>query len=253
VLTSYSGNTWETLASYDAAGRRGASRLVVSSGGALTQRAAEDGVPCLVVPPGLPPRSAVGYLLGGLLGVFDASFPESNEMRLSHVADELAVRMRSLARSTGGPARLAKAIAGKTPFIYAEEGLGALARRWKTQVEENAKRLAQFDIMPELFHNALVPWERISAADARSRVVLLLETAGQDRRFTSRFRYLEKILAARRVASYRVSLPGPDPLLALLTGIAWGDYVSLGVAELSHIDPYEVRALERMKELLAGE
>ncbi|MCI4330724.1 MAG: hypothetical protein L3K19_02610 [Thermoplasmata archaeon] len=252
IFTSYSGNTWETLAAYDQAGRRSAARLVVSSGGTLTERAAEDGVPCLVVPAGLPPRAALGFLLGGLLGVFDASFPESNEGRLATVTAELERRIRSLERPAGGPARLARALGRRSPYVYAEEGFSALARRWKTQVEENAKRLAHFDLLPELLHNALVPWERLSAQEAARRAVILLEATGQDSRLQLRFRYLGRVLKARRVAVHRVPLPGPDPLLALTTGVAWADYLSLALAELASVDPFEIRALERMKTALAG-
>jgi glucose/mannose-6-phosphate isomerase len=252
VLTSYSGNTWETLAAYDQAGRRGASRIVVSSGGALTTRAAEDGVPCLVIPAGYPPRAAVGFLLGGLLGVFDATFPESNEARLTRQSEELERRIRGFERPTGGPARLAARLGPRIPYIYAEEEYVALARRWKTQVEENAKRLAHFDALPELLHNALVPWEAMKASEAARRAVVLLEPTGQDRRIALRFRYLERILTERHVAIHRISFPGPDPLLALLTGVAWGDYLSLSIAERGGIDPAEIRALEALKAALDG-
>jgi len=60
---------------------------VITSGGELARRAERDGVPVLQIPPGLPPRAAVGYLLGGLLGLLDPFFPESNDRRLAAAAD----------------------------------------------------------------------------------------------------------------------------------------------------------------------
>lgn len=247
VCTSYSGNTWETLAAYDQAGAAGATRLVVSSGGALADRAADDGVPCLIVPPGSPPRAAVGFLLGGLLGVVDAAFPESNEDRVEAAAGALVVRLRSLMAPGAGPARLAQRIGARSPLIYVDAGHEALARRWKTQIEENAKRLAQFDTVPELLHNALVPWDVLPPAEVSRRAVVLLEPTGGDRRLAKRFRYLERLLARRKVTVGRVPLVGPDPLLALLTGVAWGDLVSLAMAERARVDPMDIRALEDLK------
>ena len=54
VILSYSGETGETLRAYTAAGRAGASRVVVTSGGTLAERAEEDRVPVLTLPAGMP-------------------------------------------------------------------------------------------------------------------------------------------------------------------------------------------------------
>ncbi|MCI4360946.1 MAG: hypothetical protein L3J91_04520 [Thermoplasmata archaeon] len=144
VFASYSGNTWETLAAYDEAARRGSFRLVVTSGGELARRADRDGVPSLQLPPGLPPRAAVGYQLGGLLGLLDPFFPESNEARVKRAATRVAATQSGLVSRRGLPSRLAAAIGRRTPEIYADVSFAGLARRWKTQIEENAKRLAHF-------------------------------------------------------------------------------------------------------------
>src|SRR5215213_4951358 len=63
LCSSYSGATEETLATYDAAKAAGAPRLVATTGGALAERAREDGVPVIPLPGGFQPRAAVGYSL----------------------------------------------------------------------------------------------------------------------------------------------------------------------------------------------
>src|SRR5215211_4776706 len=63
LCASYSGTTEETLATYDAAKAAGAPRLVATTGGALAERAREDGVPVIPLPGGFQPRAAVGYSL----------------------------------------------------------------------------------------------------------------------------------------------------------------------------------------------
>ena len=69
LLASYSGNTEETLASYEAAGFVGARRVVVTSGGKLAEQARADGVPVIPIPGCFQPRAAVAYLTVATLEV----------------------------------------------------------------------------------------------------------------------------------------------------------------------------------------
>lgn len=247
ILASYSGNTWETLVAYDAAGRAGARRVVITSGGALLDRATSDGVPALTVPPGIPPRSAVGYLLGGVLGLLDSSFPESLEGRVTRTAEATRVRIREYARARGPAARLARKIGDRLPFVYAEQSFVSLARRWKTQVEENAKRLAVFDEVPELFHNALVGWDALSRPEAHRFTALFLEWSGESPPVRQSFQYLARLLTAKGLPVTRVPLPSEDRLEALVNGVALGDHVSLFLADQEKVDPYPVDAITRLK------
>jgi glucose/mannose-6-phosphate isomerase len=252
ILVSYSGNTWETLRAYDAAGRAGAVRCVITSGGELGERAARDGVPLLPVPSGMPPRSAAGYLLGGILGLLDPWFPESNEGRIQRVAERTGSLIATYGRAKGPAASLAAKIGDRFPFVYAESSFLALARRWKTQFEENAKRLAVFDEVPELFHNALVGWDATPKAQAARNAILLLEWAGEGPMTRLSLRYLERLAKSRGAAVLRVPLASEDRLEALVAGISLGDYTSLFLADQRGIDPYPVDAITRLKATLGG-
>jgi glucose/mannose-6-phosphate isomerase len=247
IVVSYSGNTWESLRAYEAVGRTGASRTVVTSGGSLAERAESDGVPVLRVPPGMPPRSAVGHLLGGLFGLLDASFPESNEARLARVTERLRSQIGAYARPKGPAAAIAEAIGSRLPFVVADTAFVGLARRWATQIEENAKRVAAFDELPEMLHNQLVGWDGIGRAEARGRAVVLLDWAGSDPTVRKSLRYLDRLLAARHVVAVRVPLPSDDRLEALVSGLALGDHVSLELAARARVDPYPVDAITRLK------
>jgi glucose/mannose-6-phosphate isomerase len=251
-LLSYSGNTWETLRAYEAAGRARAFRIVLTSGGALAEAAARDHVPLLPIPSGFPPRAAVGHLFGGLLGVLDPWFPESNEERLRRITDRLPAVLGSYARPRGPADRIAAEVGDRFPFVYAESSFLGLARRWKTQVEENAKRLAAFDEVPELFHNALEGWAAISRADARRYAVLLLEWTGSSPIVRQSFRYLERLLRTKGVTVIRVPLGSDDRLEALVDGLSLGDHVSLFLADRDRIDPLPYDAITRFKETLTN-
>ncbi len=247
ILASYSGGTWETLATYDEAGRRGASRFGLSSGGELVRRAEGDGVPHLQLPPGLPPRAAVGYLLGGLLGLLDPFFPESNDERLHRAADRLEALQAGLGSPKGAPAQLARAVGTRTLEVYADQSLAGLARRWKTQVEENAKRLAHFDQFPEMFHNAIVGWDALPRDDARRWAAVVLEWKRQASSVGPGLGYFESLLKRRRVGVHRILFDAEDSLEALLTGVSFGDHFSLFLASNAGVDPYPIHAIARLK------
>ncbi len=250
IFASYSGNTWETLSAYTEAGRRGARRIAISSGGELARRAEVDEVPFLQLPPGMPPRSAAGFMFGSLLGLFDRFFPESNEARIRRSARHLQEMQRTLLSTRGTAARLATRVGPRIPFVYTESGFVALARRWKTQIEENAKRLAAYDEVPELLHNAIVGWDAIPALSARSVAVLMLQWSGAGPMTQKSFRYFERLLKSRGVIVELVPLVPEDRLEALVTGFSLGDHFSLFVAERARVEPYQVEAITRLKKAM---
>ena len=67
VVTSYSGNTEETLSVLNYGLERGLTTVAITSDGKLKEIAMDKGLPLLTVPEGYPPRGALGYLLGNSL------------------------------------------------------------------------------------------------------------------------------------------------------------------------------------------
>jgi len=253
LLLSYSGETREVLEAYDLAGRRGARRVVISSGGQLAERAETEDVPVLRVPGGSPPRAAVGHLMGGVLGLLDPIFPESNERRLEIAVEQLREQMPRLESARGPAALLAVKVADRLPFVVAERSFGGLARRWRTQLEENAKRIAVSDELPELLHNSVVGWDAVTRSDARRYAIVLLDWTGARPSARRAARYLDRLARARRVRTAHVPLPYEDRLAAICYGLALGDLFSLEIARRDGVDPYPIDAIGRVKAALAAE
>ncbi|HEV2165988.1 MAG TPA: SIS domain-containing protein, partial [Thermoplasmata archaeon] len=146
VLVSYSGNTSETLGAYESARATRARLVCVAAGGELARRADRDGHPNVRIPPGLPPRGALGWILGVLIGLLDPALPQTLSSRLVASAQRVDGRQREFASRHGGPAQLAHRVADRIPTILAWSGDLPVARRWQTQVEENAKRAARLEL-----------------------------------------------------------------------------------------------------------
>lgn len=250
IAVSYSGDTWETLRAFDEAGRRGAPRVAVSSGGRLADRAREEGVPHLRVPAGIPPRAALGHLLGGLLGLFEPAFPASNRDRLDRACKAIAATQEALGAADGAPARLAARLGGRLPWILTSSEFGPVARRWCTQIEENAKRLAHWDVVPESMHNAIVAWDALSRRDAPRFFAVRLESSGDDASIRARFEYMATMFARHSVPVATIRFDGADRLERVLRAVQWGDYLSLALARRGKVDPLGVQAITRMKRRL---
>src|SRR4029078_2844383 len=113
LCSSYSGDTEETLACYEAAEALGARRIAATTGGELAGAARRDGVPVIGLPSGLQPRAAVGYLFT----VAGAVPPLVGAAR--GIRTEIDSSAAHLGEASGGlgelAARLAKQLEGSIP------------------------------------------------------------------------------------------------------------------------------------------
>ena len=161
LAASYSGNTEETLTCFEAAGEAGAPRIALTTGGKLAEAARGAGVPVIGVPSGMQPRAAVVYMVVGALGCAAACGAAPSLRDEIEAASELLRRLAEAATDEDShPRRLARALHGRIPVIYGAAGTAPVATRWKTQVNENAKRPAFAAALPEADHNEICGWER---------------------------------------------------------------------------------------------
>ena len=141
LCSSYSGDTEETLACFEAADALGARRIVASTGGALVEGARAAGVPVIGLPGILPaPRTAVAYMLVcvaevAALGAVAPGIHTEVDAAATFLAEQEG-DLRSRA------AEIAARLDGTLPVFYGADLTTPVARRWKTQFNENAKQAA---------------------------------------------------------------------------------------------------------------
>jgi glucose/mannose-6-phosphate isomerase len=249
LCSSYSGETEETRACFAAAGALGARRLVAGTGGALVEEAREAGVPVIGLPGILQPRTAVAYMLVAAVEVAAlAGVAPRIQTEIEAAATFLSEQAGDLqARATEIGGRLA----GTLPVVYGAGLTAPVARRWKTQVNENAKLPAFFSALPEADHNELCGWEGATASGARPSAVFL-EDAGQHPRERRRFELTAEALAGRGAEVVRVETEGDARTARLLWATMLGDLVSLQLAESHGVDPLPVEAIDALKAALGG-
>jgi glucose/mannose-6-phosphate isomerase len=254
IAASHSGETVETLAGFEAARARGLPLAVVTTGGRLATMAAETGLPLCQYAAGGQPRAAVGYGVGILhelvarLGLVDE--PDSLTGAVTAVEGMLE-RWGPTVETASNPAKqLAWSLFGRIPIIYGHGPMAAVAHRWKTQLNENAKAWSAWEPMPEANHNAiegsLNPRELGDAP-----YVVQLRDPDEPAELAARYRVVEELLGERATNRSEVWAEGPSPLARILTTVAFGDLVSVYLAILYQTDPTPVTLLAMLKERLA--
>ena len=253
LCASYSGETEETLAAYEAAGALGARRVVVTTGGRLAEQARADGVPVIPVAGGFQPRAAVAYMF---VAVMEVAALCGAGPRMKSEIDVAAEHLENCVVEWGPDAptdSLAKSLAmslhGTIPVVYGAGVTEPIAYRWKTQINENAKLPAFSEELPESDHNGICGWD--GSPGLGKFAAVFLEDADQHPRVRERFGLTEQLIAPDAHATFRVSTIGRASVERVLSLVLLGDLVSLYLAVLRGVDPTPVDVLVKLKAQLA--
>jgi len=256
IVESYSGNTEEAISCLLEALRRRCMVFTVSSGGSLLKTSREIGLPSLQIPPKVPaPRASLPFLLVSiavLLSKFDLIPPRfvSSEIRNAvRLLDELVEEFRPEAGvEINQTKQLATQLVDRIPIIYAPESLRSAALRIKTQLNENSKVLAKYDIFPELNHNEAMGWE--APPPLTSIFTVLIISREQEREeMKERITVVrDEFLAGKASRTVEIKARGKSILQQLLTSIYIGDMTSFYLAILYRVDPVSTKVFRLVKQ-----
>lgn len=255
-VSSYSGNTEETLSAYDQAKKVGAQIISISSGGEISKRSEENNFPLLRIPPGYPPRAALGYSfvpivvflerLGFISGKID-ELKKSIEL-LSSAREKYRMEQSS---EQNKAKRIADNLYGKLPIIYSgADHFDAVGYRWKGQICENSKSLCFNNVFPEFNHNELVGWEIISGLEKKI-VVVILRDQGDHPQIKKRVQIVEGMIREKGVGVIQVESQGENLLSRIFSLVQLGDFMSFYLAILNQVDPTPVKPIDYLKSELA--
>ena len=247
LCSSYSGGTEETRACFSAAGKIGAQRIVASTGGPLVEAARDAGAPVIGLPGLLPaPRTGVAYMLVSALEVagLAGAAPRLGD-EVAAAADFLAGEADRLRERA---AEVAGRLEGAVPVIYGAGLTVPAARRWKTQVNENAKLPAFFSELPEADHNELSGWGQGGAPLA----AVTLEDSDQHPRVRRAFELTAEAIAQAGAETVRLQTAGGSRVERLMWAVMLGDLVSLELASRRGVDPLPITAIDELKGELGG-
>ena len=248
---SFSGDTEETVEAVAEAQGAGAKVVVVTGGGELSRFAERAELAAFALPKDIPqPRAALGAMAMPPIFALQAMgfFPGASEW-----VDQAVIqlrRRRDAAFLAGSDAeQVAIQIGDTIPLVESSHMLGsAAAQRWKTQINENAKRPAFWSMYPELCHNEVVGWGRPELS--RDLTIVNLRHDHEHPQVARRVAEVSEMVAGDVSAIVEVRAEGEGELAQLLDLMMVGDAVSLHLAARDGIDPGPVTVLEDLKRRL---
>jgi glucose/mannose-6-phosphate isomerase len=256
-ISSYSGNTEETLSCYEEAKSKGAGIIGISSGGKLKEYCSRDKVTFVEIPSGLPPRCALGYLSIAPLKVLEklGLIGPQDEYIKETIAVLKELKDNCLNPHIGEKENIAKFTAGKLfnklPVIYsASIHFDVVVMRLRAQLNENAKCLTLSHVFPEMNHNEIVGWENPKKL-FKDLVVLMFNDSDTHPRVKKRMEITREILKKEGVTVLEISSRGCALLSRIFSLIYIGDFISFYLAILYGVDPTPVDRVAYLKNQLA--
>ncbi len=246
IVSSYSGNTEETLQAMKQALKKKATVVCITSGGKVAEIAKKKNLDCILLPGGMPPRACIGYSMTQVmfvlqgLGLVKYNFEKDLKASIKLLKDKSG-SIKTKARS------LAKKLYGKTPIIYSAPEMEGMAIRFRQQINENSKMLCWHHVIPEMNHNELVGWKDVD--DSRS--VVILRTEKDYVRTQVRMEINKKIIKKYTKNITELYPEGKSYWEQIFYFIHLTDWVSVYLADMREQDAVEVNVIDFLKGELA--
>ncbi len=246
IVSSYSGNTEETVDAMQQAILKKAQIVCVTSGGKILELAKQNLIEFIEIPGGQPPRSCLGYSLVQLFKVFVSKKLAPNTL-LNDIETAISLLINSNNFIINEAKQIAKILTGKLTVIYSLGGSEGVAVRFRQQINENSKQLCWHHVFPEMNHNELVGWTEKND----NLVVLTFHTSYDFKRTVKRYDVCKPIFEKYSNKVIDVTAKGDTKLQQFLYLINIGDYISCYIAEIKNIDAVEVNVINHLKNELS--
>ena len=254
IISSYSGNTEETVAAFKEALARKCQIVCITSGGTVEKIAKKNGCLLIKIPGRLQPRCALGYSFFTLLILFTKlKFISDKAEEINDVIinlEQALTEYTNVVFAENESLRMAAVLKDKLPIIYSSaDVLDIVNLRWRGQISENAKMLAYGNLFPEMNHNELVGW-KLNEDILKKTVVIFLEDENDNVRIKMRMKITEKVFKKYTSIILHLNSDCKTGLGRIFDLIYLGDWVSYYLAILNEVNPTPVEAISYLKKQL---
>lgn len=246
IISSYSGNTEETLNCMELAMKKNAKIVCITSGGKVLETAKSKNYDHIVVPGGMPPRSCLGYSLTQLFFILSHSnIISKNFLPQLEAAIKLidAEEKNIIAEAD----KIATKLLNKFPVIYTTTNYEGMAIRFRQQLNENSKVLCWHHVIPEMNHNELVGWTKTN----NDISVLFFRDKNEYKRNDARIEINKTVISKLTSEITEIWSKGNSAIEKSIYFIHLGDWISVLLAEKRGVDATEVNVINHLKSELS--
>jgi len=251
IVSSYSGNTEESISCFKEAAKKGCKIIAVSTGGLLMKFADEKNFPCIKLKAGFQPRFALGVSFFTLLKILQS-------LELIQAQDEVVREITLLWKNKGIEnsseeniaLKHAEELVGFIPLIYSSENFEAIGYRLKCQFNENSKLHAFNNVIPELNHNEIIGWETFQDKQFNAKLIIILDE-DYHQQIMKRFELTEELAKKSGVEIIVLKSNEKNIKVRIMDLIFLGDWITYYLAVLRGLDPSEIDYIHELKQRLA--
>jgi glucose/mannose-6-phosphate isomerase len=247
IVCSASGMTEETISMMKTAIERHATLVSTSHGGRLAAESKTSGVPHIQMPEIVAPRYMLPFMVFSCLSAVDSALGLDSVAEAEEAISDMRGLWDRVGPSVpleGNPSKeMALRLMKKTAAIYGTCATRGAGIRFKNELNENSKRFACYDEMPELFHNEIQAWD-----DPRGDLVPVLLRDGMEGKRESRLAdFFAKMLSSMKKDPIQVRMAGDNYLSRLMTMVYELDMASYFVAIGNGRDPFPTPLITKLK------
>jgi glucose/mannose-6-phosphate isomerase len=251
IVSSYSGNTEETISVFKQALKTKCRIICITTGGQVEKIALKNKVPMVKILPGYQPRYALGLSFFSLLKVLNKLKIVSVSPRVINSIIRLYKNKAKRYTKENNPAyKYAEQLIGYIPVIYSAEGYtNSAGYRFKCQFNENSKLAAFHNVLPEMNHNEIVSWETFRENQSQLKVINILDVdyASQIKK---RFDISAGIISEAKADIINLQSGEKSFKVRLMDLIYLCDWITYYTGVLRGCDPSEIKNIDTLKNKL---
>ncbi len=250
IISSYSGNTEETISCIEQSLKKNCSIVVITSGGKILDIAVKNKVPAIKIIDGFQPRYALGLSFFSVLKLTNVLGFSDDDKIVKQVIDLWKKRGEEFSSEKNIAIQAAENLIGFIPVIYSSEFLSSTGYRFKCQLNENSKIHAFQHILPEMNHNEIIGWETFSEKQFNVKVIYLNDEDYHPQN-KKRFIVLKELIESKKAEIINLHSNEEHRKVRIMDLIFLCDWISFYLAVLRGFDPSEIDFIHEMKKSLA--
>lgn len=246
IGSSYSGSTEETIATTKIAIKKKCHVTAITMGGKLAELMKNSNLPYYQFRPTYnpcgQPRVGVGYMIFGTILILDAL----KYLDINH--DVLKRAIDILKKNDGVIQDKANELKNKLKDTFivfiASEHLSGVVHTGRNQINETAKAVAEYHIIPELNHHLM---EGLTYPEDKKLLFVFYNSPFYYERNRKRFTVTKKVLEEQKIPYLDVSFETDNKIEEFLLYLQFGSYLSFFLGIEYGVDPSKIPWVDYFK------